>query len=173
MHLPLFHQLIRRRLLFFKTSSTLWNMPTNQPQHIFFIDYDNCHLFFAYPSYFCHLFSHLFFHHYSCTTSFTICHKPPTPFPDHHSLYLLFIPSILAPCPLNLTSCNQRTLVILFFRSSQTFPPFPLTLPIFYVPTCTKLSLHAPGCGVAPFYVRQLPPTATLGLFGAHNSCLP
>ena len=69
-------------------------------------------------------------------SSFTIIPTPPTPspLPDHHSLYLLpFTPSILATCPLHLTSCIQRTSIILFLSSSQTSPPFPLRLPEFHV----------------------------------------
>ena len=48
-------------------------------------------------------------------------------FPDHHSLCLLpFIPSILAPCPIYLASCKQRTSIMLFLSSPQASPSFPL-----------------------------------------------
>ena len=55
-----------------------------------------------------------------------------------YSLYFLpFIPSIQAPCPLSLTSSKQHTSIILILSSSQTSPTFPLTLPKFYIQTCT------------------------------------
>ena len=95
---------------------------------------------------------------YSHSSSFTTTIAPPTPsdFPDHHSTYPLTpIPSILEPCPLNLTSCKQHTSIILFFSSSQTSPTIPLRLPTFHVSTYTpkrpsclpsycKPCLHAP-----------------------------
>ena len=58
----------------------------------------------------------------SHSSSSAIAPTPPTPspFPDHHSLYRLpFIPSILAPCPLHLTSCIQHSSFILFLGSSS------------------------------------------------------
>ena len=63
---------------------------------------------------------------FSHSYSFTVTQTPPTPspFPDHHNLNLLpFISGVLALYPLHITSCRQRTSIILFLSSSQTSPP--------------------------------------------------
>ena len=147
---PLTFQLIIKRQFFFKATSTMRSIPTNQPQHILFKNNNSHHsITFLLTS---TTFSH--------SSSFTIPFTPPTPFPDHLSLlHFPFIPSILAPSPLHLNSCKHHTSIILFLSSSQT-SPFPLRLPKFHIANCTpkgqsclpsycKLCLHAPGCEAA------------------------
>ena len=68
MHIPLTFLLIIKRLFFFQTSSTLWIIPTNQPQHILFKN-NNIHHSNTYPSHFYHLFTQLLLHHNSHTTN--------------------------------------------------------------------------------------------------------
>ena len=132
-------------------------MPTNQPQHILFTN-NKSHHYVNYPSYFYLLFTQLILHHNSHTINSIYFSRPPQPISS------LVIPSILAPCPLHLTPYKQHTSIVLFLSSSQTSPPFPLTLPIFHIPTHTpsrssglhtycKLNLHRPGCGVAPSFL--------------------
>ena len=84
MHILLTFQLIIRRLFFIQAFSTLWCIPTNQPQHFLFIDNNESHHSITYHSYFT-TFSH--------SSPFTISPTPPTPspFPDHQSSYLLLL----------------------------------------------------------------------------------
>ena len=71
----------------------------------------------------------------------------------------------------------------LFVSSSQTFPPFPLSLPKFHVHTVSahQASRHTANYACTqqadwshlPSYGRQVPPTPTFRLVGAHNNWLP
>ena len=116
---------------------------------------NNSHHSITYHSYFYHLFTLLLLHHSSHTT-ISFSRRPQL-------ISLTFIPSILTPCPLHLT-CNQHMSIILFLSFSQTYPPFPLRLPKFLIPSRTperpsglpshcKQCLHAPGCWVAPSFL--------------------
>ena len=156
-------QPIIKTLFSLQTSSTLWSMPTNQPQHTLFRNKKSS-------------LSHTLL---LTLLPFTIAPTPPTPspFPDHHSLYLLsFIPCILEHCPLHLTSCMQHTSI--FLNSSQIYPPFHSD----YLNSTSKpafQSAHQASRQTArsmyhlPFHGRQVSTTPTVGLLDAHNHCLP
>ena len=177
MHIPLTFQHVIKRLFIFQTSFTLLSIPTNQPQYILFKNNNSRHSI-TYHSYFYHLFPQLLLQHSSHATNSISIYRPS------QLISPSFHPSILAPCPLHLTSCKQHTSIILFLSSSQT-SPFPLRLPKFHVPTCTpkrqsglssyrKQCLCAPGCGLhLPLYGRQVPPTKTLVAVSANNNWIP
>ena len=62
-------RLIIKRLFFFQTYSTLWSIPTNQPQHILFKNYNNSHHSITYTSYFHQLLTQLLHYHIIHTTN--------------------------------------------------------------------------------------------------------
>ena len=149
-------------------------MPTNQTQYILLENNNNNCLSFTL------LASSTFSH--SC--AFTITATPPTPshFPDHHSLYPLpFIPSILSPSPLHLTSCKQTHQLSFFSVLHKCLPPFhsdylnftSQPAPKSAYLTCYTAS-YACTLQVAwlhlPFYGKQVPRTPAFLLVGAHNN---
>ena len=150
-------QLAIKRLFFFQTSSTLWSIPTNQPQHILLKNDYKSHHSNTYHSYFYHLFTKLLLHHNSDTTNSISFSKPlqlisPSLHPKH--------PSTLSSQSNLLQTMHINHHLYLFFTKVSTFS---LWLLKFHIPTLTskrssdlppyyKQNMNSPGCGVTPSY---------------------
>ena len=81
------------RTVFPPSSSTLWSIPTNQPQHILFKN-NNSHHSITYLSDFYHLYTQLLLHHNSHTTNTISFSTPPQlMFPSFHPCHPSTLPS--------------------------------------------------------------------------------
>ena len=130
MHISLTFQIIIKRLFFFQSSSSLWNIPINRPQHII-LKNNNSHSSIAYPSYFYHLLTQLLLHHNSHTTnSISFSRQPQFISPSFHPQH----PSTL-PSPSHLLQTTHINQPLSQFLTN--FSPFPLRLPKFHVPIST------------------------------------
>ena len=132
MHIPILFLLIIKILFFFKTSSTLRSIPTNQPQHILLKNND-CHHSITYPSYF---FTQLLLHHNSHTTNSISFSRPPQIIsPSFHPQH----PST-QPSPYHLLQTTHFNHPLSQFFTN--FFPLPLRLPNSMSQPAHKVSHH-------------------------------
>ena len=166
MHIPLTFQLVIKRLFFLQTTSTLWSIPTNQPQHI--ILKNNSHHSITYHSYFYHLLIQLPLRHHSHTTiSISFSRPPQLISPSFHPQH----PSTL-PSPSHLLQTTHINHPLSHFFTN--FSPFPRPNPHPKTPIRPPIILHASWWLVAPsLYGRQVPPTPTFGLVVTYDNWLP
>ena len=160
-----------KRLFFFQTSSTLRNIPTNQPQHILFKNNNNSHHSITYPSYLYHPYTQLLLHHNSHTSdSFS---RPPQPIPpSFHPQH----PILTTSPPVNHThqsssfSIRHRLLAPFHFDYlySTSQPATQRAHQAFRHTASYTFMLQDAGLHL-PFYGREERPTPTFRLVGADN----